>query len=97
MACFFNELCANWSKSKSSLSDIISKYVESGLIRRCECAEDKRNQYVAMTPEALEVKRGLTEICNELNNMVFETYSAEEAVKFISMVDEILERGKKIL
>lgn len=93
----FNELCEKWSKSKSSLSDIITKYVNSGLIKRCECQEDKRNVYIAMTPEAQEIKRVLDEICGEINEIVFGQTPVEDVDTFMKIIENMLIRGKEVL
>ena len=37
----FNEIASIWEISKSSLSDIINKYENQGLIKKCDCSEDK--------------------------------------------------------
>lgn len=94
---YFNELCAQWNKSKSSLSDMIAKYVESGLVRRCECAADKRNVYISLTPEAIDVRKTLDKISSEISSILFSGDSENDIAIFENKVEDMLKKGKEIL
>uniref|UniRef100_UPI00356496DD winged helix DNA-binding protein n=1 Tax=Ilyobacter sp. TaxID=3100343 RepID=UPI00356496DD len=58
----FKEISEKWRKSKSTLCDIISKYVEIGLIEKENCCLDKRNVFVKLTAEGLEYGKIFEEI-----------------------------------
>ena len=58
----FKEIAEKWRKSKSTLCDIITKYVETGLVEKENCSLDKRNVYVKLTAEGLEYSKIFEEI-----------------------------------
>ena len=61
----FKEIAETWRKSKSTLCDILIKYVEAGLIEKEHCSLDKRNVYVRLTPKGLEYSKVFEEISME--------------------------------
>jgi len=93
----FNEIVEIWNKSKSTLSDIVTKYVESGLVQRCECADDKRNVYVSMTPKALQILDDLGNIGQEISGKLFEDLNEKDVESFYISVDKMLNNGRKML
>lgn len=55
----FNELAKRYNISKSSLSDMIHKYKQLGIVDVSICHEDKRTIYVGLTDKALQIKSRL--------------------------------------
>ena len=58
----FKEIAEKWRKSKSTLCDIITKYVELGLLEKEGCCLDKRHVYVKLTKEGLKYTEDAEEI-----------------------------------
>lgn len=86
----FNELASKWNISKSSLSDIITKYEGLGLIKKCECIEDKRNLYLSLTEEAMKLKEQLYKLEDEILEECFGEFSSEEEDLLGKMIDRVL-------
>ena len=82
----FKEIAEIWRKSKSTLCDIIAKYVESGLLEKEVCSLDKRNVYIKLTGEGLKYAEDIEEI--SMNYL-------EKATK--SLTEEQRESLKEIL
>ena len=58
----FNALAKSWGISKSSLSEMIVKYENIGLIKKCVCEADRRSVYISLLPDAVKIKRILQQI-----------------------------------
>ncbi len=86
----FNELAAQWNISKSSLSDIITKYEALGLIKKCECSTDKRNLYLSLTEKAIHLKERLYILEDEILAECFGDFSVEEQALLGKMIDKVL-------
>jgi len=61
----FKEIADIWRKSKSTLCDIISRYVDAGLIEKVNCSLDKRHVYVKLSPEGMKYAKDFDEIAAE--------------------------------
>ncbi|MGL5767883.1 MAG: hypothetical protein ACRCX8_19785 [Sarcina sp.] len=53
----FNEVWKTWGISRSSLSDIVVKYVNLGIIEKIDCLEDKRTVYLRLTEKAFNIRK----------------------------------------
>lgn len=93
----FNELSSTWNISKSSLSDIISKYENLGLVNKCDCAEDKRSIYISLTAKSIDIKSKLDIIEEEFLNLLLINFDIQERDVFEDYIDKALENGIKIL
>lgn len=93
----FNEISNIWEISKSSLSDIINKYENQGLIKKCICFEDKRSVYVSLKPEALYIKRKLMDMETEFLNFLLNDFEDSERQSFEENINKALRNAKKML
>ena len=93
----FNEISSIWEISKSSLSDIINKYENQGLIKKCDCSEDKRSVYVSLRPEALYIVEILRNIEAEFLNSMLNNFHNDEKQIFEENINKALKNIKKIL
>ncbi|WP_160686627.1 MarR family transcriptional regulator [Clostridium sp. C2-6-12] len=96
-AMIFNEISSTWEISKSSLSDIINKYESQGLIKKCDCSEDKRSVYISLKPEALYIVKILRNIEAEFLNFLLNNFNNDEKQTFEENIDKALKSIKKIL
>lgn len=89
-ALLFNEIANMWKISKSSLSDIIVKYENQGLIKKCICSEDKRSVYISLTPEALYIKEKLDKIEEEFLDLLLSNFDKNTKSIFEDIMDKAL-------
>jgi len=85
----FNVLCNKWGISKSSLSDIINKYTELGLIEKHECQDDKRVIYIQLTNEGDKVKRDLLAIQESFMTNLFKGLDREQQKTFEVLLNQV--------
>ena len=93
----FNEVSNIWKISKSSLSDIINKYENQGLIKKCNCSEDKRSVYISLKPEALYIVQKLKSIDAEFLGLMLNDFEDNEKQIFEDNIDKVLKNTEKML
>lgn len=93
----FNEIANIWKISKSSLSDIIVKYENQGLIKKCSCSKDKRSVYISLTPEANIIKEKLYEIEDEFLNLLQKNFDKDQWNAFENDIEKALSNLEKML
>lgn len=96
-ALVFNDISTIWDISKSSLSDIINKYENQGLIKKCACSEDKRSVYISMLPEALYIKQTLKKIEAEFLDAMLYDFDKNEKQVFEENINKALDNIEKML
>lgn len=93
----FNEIANIWEISKSSLSDIINKYENQGLVNKDSCSEDKRSVYISLKPEALYIRQKLQSIEKEFLGSMLKDFSQNEEQGFEENIDKALLNIEKML
>ncbi|ERK31012.1 MarR family transcriptional regulator [Clostridium intestinale] len=93
----FNEVASIWKISKSSLSDIINKYVNQGLINKFECYEDRRSIHISLTEDAIPIKLRILELEEEFRTALLKNFTQEERVVFEDNINSALNNIKKML
>lgn len=93
----FNELASKWGISKSSLSDIISKYESIGIVEKINCKEDKRTVYIRLTKKAESIVSKLKLFENEFITLVLNGFTEEEQYEFKDNMEKALKNAMKIL
>lgn len=96
-AMIFNEISNIWQISKSSLSDIINKYENQGLIKKDSCSEDKRSVYISLKPEAIYIRQKLQSIEDEFLDSMLKDFIQNEEQSFEENIDKALMNIKKML
>jgi len=92
----FNEVSNIWKISKSSLSDIINKYENQGLIKKCNCSEDKRSVYISLKPEALYIVQKLLSIDAEFLGLMLNDFDDNEKQIFEENINKVLKNTEKM-
>ena len=85
----FNVLCTKWGISKSSLSDIINKYVDLGFLEKHECNDDKRVVYIQLTPEGNTIRNKLISIEEEFRKKMFYGMDADQQKTFETLLNQV--------
>lgn len=93
----FNEISNIWEISKSSLSDIINKYENQGLIKKCNCSEDKRSVYISLKPEALYIVQKLKSIDAEFLGLMLNDFDDNDKQIFEENINKVLKNTEKML
>lgn len=96
-ALIFNEISNIWKISKSSLSDIINKYENQGLIKKYACTEDKRSVYISLQPEARYIKQKLQSMESEFLNLMLNDFDKNESEIFEENINKALNNIEKML
>jgi DNA-binding MarR family transcriptional regulator len=96
-ALIFNEISNIWEISKSSLSDIINKYESQGLIKKCNCLEDKRTVYVSLKSEGLYIVQKLLSIEAEFLGLMLNNFDNNEKQMFEKNTNKSLKNIRKML
>ncbi len=90
----FHSLQGELQYSKSTLSDAINKYEELGLMKKIECSEDKRNLYVSLTQQGLDVWSELGEIDEIIKAQMFKDFEASKQTETEISVHKMMENMK---
>lgn len=86
----FNEIASAWEISKSSLSDIINRYEDLALVKKCTCSEDKRSVYINLTGEAISIKKTLEALEAEFLDLILEGFDEKERQLFEKNIEKCL-------
>ena len=89
----FSEIVDRGKISKSSLSDIINKYENLGLVSN----EDKRNLYINLTDDGINVKSKLEDIKYEALAIMLDGFDENQKEAFKECVSKALINMKKVL
>lgn len=85
----FNVLCTKWGISKSSLSDIINKYVGLGFVEKHECNDDKRVIYLRLTVKGEKVRKELVNIEESFKEKLFKGLDADQQKAFETLLYQV--------
>ena len=85
----FNVLCSKWGISKSSLSDIVNKYVDLDLVEKHECNEDKRVIYLKLTKKGNSIRNKLIAIDQGFKEKLFKGFNEDQRNTFESLLNQM--------
>ncbi len=85
----FNVLCTKWGISKSSLSDIIKKYVALGFVEKQECNDDKRVIYLRLTVKGEKIRKELVNVEDGFKKKMFEGLDAKQQKTFETLLNQV--------
>lgn len=74
--------------AKTSLTSMLDRMEEKGLIRRKDNSEDKRSIKIMLTDKAKELEKDYNDISNKMSNIFYKTFSDKE----INEIENYLER-----
>ncbi|MEH7883712.1 MarR family transcriptional regulator [Bacillus sp. JJ1609] len=75
--------------SSSSMTYVIDKLEQRGLLRRSPCPDDRRVIHVTLTPEGTELMDEIMPKHHEMVDSMFDSLSAEEAEDFIQLLKKV--------
>lgn len=74
--------------AKTSLTSMLDRMEEKGLIRRKDNSEDKRSIKIMLTDKAKELEKDYNDISNKMSNTFYKNFSDKE----IDEIEKYLER-----
>lgn len=74
----FHELQKRWGASKSSVSEIVSRYEASDFVTRIDSEDDKRCNMISLRPGGAEIRKSLDRMEETLLDEFLIGFSAEE-------------------
>lgn len=74
--------------AKTSLTSMLDRMEEKGLIRRKDNSEDKRSIKIMLTDKAKELEKDYNDISNKMSNVFYKNFSDKE----INEIENYLER-----
>ena len=74
--------------AKASLTSMLDRMEEKGLIRRKDNSEDKRSIKIMLTDKAKELEKDYNDISNKMSNTFYKNFSDKE----INEIENYLER-----
>lgn len=74
--------------TKTSLTSMLDRMEEKGLIRRKDNSEDKRSIKIMLTDKAKELEKDYNDISNKMSNIFYKNFSDKE----INEIENYLER-----
>ena len=74
--------------AKTSLTSMLDRMEEKGLIRRKDNSEDKRSIKIMLTDKAKELEQDYNDISNKMSNIFYKNFSDKE----INEIENYLER-----
>ena len=74
--------------AKTSLTSMLDRMEEKGLIRRKDNSEDKRSIKIMLTDKAKELEKDYNDISNKMSNIFYKNFSDKE----INEIENYLER-----
>ena len=83
----FSEIVDRGKISKSSLSDIINKYENLGLVNKSISNEDKRNLYINLTDDGINVKSKLEDIKYEALAIMLDGFDENQKEKQLELLE----------
>lgn len=92
----FKKLQLELKISKSSLSDILTKYEAMGLIKKTESLENRSSIIISLTPEAKPIIDKLSSVLEEVSKKFFTNLTEAEIHTFNQCLDKVLINSKKI-
>lgn len=84
----FSDVGKYTSLAKTTLTSMIDRMEESGLVERVPDKEDRRQIYISITAKAKRCKRKYDAVSEEMNSLFYKGFGAEE----IRRLEKTLER-----
>lgn len=83
----FTSLINNLNYSKSTLSDVINKYTEMGLIEKKTCSKDKRVTYICLSNEGIEMFNTFKQVNQQYRDALFAGMNEEHIEMFTNILE----------
>ena len=80
------EIVDRLDRTKSTVSELVNKLEQYGLVKRCECTVDGRVCYVALTDKGWSFEKDLAKVAADVNAALYKGFSDEEKTAVESMI-----------
>lgn len=85
------ELSQKTGLAKNTLTAMLGRMEEAGLIERKDSPSDKRQSLILLTKKARKLQVKYDEVSEKMNEIFYQGFSEKEALKMDSYLDRILE------
>ena len=89
------ELSKKTGLAKNTLTAMLGRLEDSGLITREAHATDKRQSLIVLTKKARSLKGKYDEVSERMNEIFYQGFTEKEALRMDSYLDRILENLEK--
>lgn len=83
--------------ANTTLTSMLDRMEESGLLRRLPDPQDRRKNLIALTQKAEQLKESYDKVSLEMHEIYFKNFSPEEIVAFETYLRKVLENVKEEL
>ncbi len=83
--------------ANTTLTSMLDRMEESGLLRRLPDPQDRRKNLIALTQKAEQLKESYDKVSLEMHEIYFKNFSPEEIVVFETYLRKVLENVKEEL
>jgi MarR family transcriptional regulator, organic hydroperoxide resistance regulator len=73
-----NELACHTGRSKSTVSELVSKLEKAGYLSKENCYQDRRVNYVSLTPKTMAIEKDFNDISQQLIDTFSHGFSEDE-------------------
>ena len=78
------------SLAKTTLTSMIDRMEESGLVRRTPDKEDRRQVFISITEKAKKFRKKYDKISEEMNGIFYRGFGSEEIARLEKMLERII-------
>lgn len=86
----FSDIGRYTSLAKTTLTSMIDRMEESGLVERVPDKEDRRQVFVSITEKARSYRQKYDELSQEMNGIFYDGFDEEEIGQLESMLERII-------
>ena len=86
----FSDVGKYTSLAKTTLTSMIDRMEENGLVERIPDKEDRRQVYVSITDKARKYRQKYNKVSDEMNALFYKGFSAEEIQQLEKMLERII-------
>lgn len=83
--------------ANTTLTSMLDRMEESGLLRRLPDPQDRRKNLIALTKKAEQLKESYDKVSLEMHEIYFKNFSPEEIIAFETYLRRVLENVKEEL
>ena len=83
--------------ANTTLTSMLDRIEESGLLRRLPDPQDRRKNLIALTKKAEQLKESYDKVSLEMHEIYFKNFSPEEIMAFETYLRRVLENVKEEL
>lgn len=88
------ELAQKTGLAKNTLTSVLARMEENGLIRRAQSREDRRRAVITLTGKARSAQKSYEAVSQQMNRLFFHGFSEEEAALLDSLLGRVLDNLK---